>query len=153
MESPTFLRLDLKPSPRLAALLGAAHFLALAAAWASLSGWPLAAVVAGILVSAAASLAEALHRAGRAAVSVELHEDGRAAWQDSRGGWHEARLGGGHFVAAGLVVMGLNRKNGRKWIVILPDSAPQEDLRRLRVWLRWRRAPGAQGQADHAEPQ
>jgi hypothetical protein len=141
MAPPSVLRIELKPSPQLAALLLAAHALALFAAWASVSGWLLVVVAAGVSVSAAWSLAESLRRSGAAAVSLELREDGGAAWRDRSGDWHPARLGGGHFVGGRLIIAELREPDRRKWLVLLPDAAAPEDLRRLRLWLRWRRAP------------
>ena len=123
--------------------MGAAHALAFLAAFISLAGWPLYLVVAAILVSAVALVAESLHASAGAAVSLEVHADGRTAWQDRNGHWHEVKLGNNHFVSALLVVMRLDASAPRhKWIVLLPDSAPCDDLRRLRVWLRLRRESG-----------
>jgi hypothetical protein len=138
------LRIELKPSLRIAAGLGAAHILALAAAWLSLEGAPLYAVVCGIALSATGCLSEALQRASHSAVALELLEDGRASWLDRRAGWHEGRLGTGHLVSAALVVMRLDEtQGGRKWLVLSADSGAPEDMRRLRVWLRWNREAAA----------
>lgn len=140
MSAASTLQFDLKPSPKLAALLLVAHSLALAAAWVSLAGWPQVLVGFGILLSGAGCLAEVLHRSSRAAVSLELREDGGASWRDRNGAWHEARLRSDRFVSAAFVVLGLDLAGrGRKWLVLLGDSALPEDFRRLRVWLRWRR--------------
>jgi hypothetical protein len=134
------LQLDLKPSLKLAGLLLVAHVFALAAAWVSLAGWPHVLVGFGILLSGTGCLAEVLQRSSRAAVSLELREDGGASWRDRNGRWHEARLRSDHFVSAAFVVLGLDLMGrGRKWLVLLGDSALPEDFRRLRVWLRWRR--------------
>jgi hypothetical protein len=134
------LQLDLKPSLRLAGLLLVAHAVALAAAWVSLAGWPRVVVGFGILLSGAACLAEVLQRSSRAAVSLELRDDGSASWRDRNGAWHEGRLRSDHFVSAAFVVLGLDLTGrGRKWLVLSGDSASPEDFRRLRVWLRWRR--------------
>src|SRR2546421_1855189 len=144
MPAASRLQFDLKPSPKLAALLVVAHSLALAAAWVSLAGWPQVLVGFGILLSGAGCLAEVLHRSSRAAVSLELREDGGASWRDRNGAWHEARLRSDHFVSAAFVVMGLDvAGSGRKWLVLWGDSALPEDFRRLRVWLRWRRDRGS----------
>jgi len=144
MSAAPALRFDLKPSPRLAGLFLVAHVLALAAAWVSLSGWPQALVGFGILLSGTGCLAEVLHRSSRAAVSLELREDGRASWRDRSGGWHEGRLGGDRLVSGAFVVLGLDQAGrGRKWLVLMRDSASPEDFRRLRVWLRWRRELGS----------
>ena len=139
MLAASTLQLDLKPSLRLAGLLLVAHVLALAAAWVSLAGWPQVLVGLGILLSGTGCLAEVLHRSPWAAVSLELREDGGASWRDRKGRWHEGRLRSDHFVSTALVVLGLDQMGrGRKWLVLLGDSALPEDFRRLRVWLRWR---------------
>jgi len=144
MSAASTLQLDLKPSRKLAGLLLVAHILALAAAWASLAGWPQVLVGFGILLSGTGCLAEVLQRSSRAAVSLQLREDGGASWRDRNGGWHEGRLRSDHFVSATFVVLGLDLTGrGRKWLVLLGDSALPEDFRRLRVWLRWRRDIGS----------
>ena len=137
------LKIELKPSLKLAGVVGVFHVLALAAAWLSLEGWPRVVVACGLLLSAAGCLSEILQRTSRAAVSLELLDDGRATWRDRSASSHEGRLGDDHFVSAALVVIRLDRtQGGRKWLVLAADSAAREDLRRLRVWLRWYRKAG-----------
>jgi len=144
MSAAPTLQFDLKPSLKLAALLLAAHALALVAAYESLTGWPRVLVGLGILLSGTGCLAEVLQLSSRAAVSLELREDGGASWRDRSGQWHEGRLRGDHFVSAEFVVLGLDvAGRGRKRLVLLGDSALPEDFRRLRVWLRWRRDVGS----------
>ena len=134
------LQIELKPSRRLAGALGGVHVLALAAVWLSLDGWPQYLVACGLLLSAWGCLSEILHRTSRAAVSLELLDDGRASWRDRGATWHEGRLGEDHFVSSALVVMRLDQaQGGRKWLALAADSGAPEDLRRLRVWLRWHR--------------
>src|SRR2546428_11347688 len=102
MSAASTLQVDLKPSLKLAGLLLVAHVLALAAAWVSLAGWPQVLVGFGILLSGTACLAEVLQRSSRAAVSLELREDGRASWRDRNGGGGEGRPRRGPFFFAGL---------------------------------------------------
>jgi len=154
MPAASTLQLDLKPSLRLAGLLLAVHALALVAACVSLAGWPRVLVGFGVLLSGAGCLAEVLQRSPRAAVALELREDGGASWRDRGGSWHEGRLRSDHFVSAVLVVMGLDVAGyGRKWLVLLGDSALPEDFRRLRVWLRWRRDVGSGRDRTRASPE
>jgi len=41
-------------------------------------------------------------------------------------------------------VMGLDQiERGRKWVVLMADSASAEELRRLRIRLRWRDGAGS----------
>lgn len=134
------LRIDLRPSCLLVVVLVLAHGLAAYAVWISLGGLPRYLAGVAVLVSLAATLAQALLRMPRSAVSLELAEDGRASWKDPRGAWHEGALGGSHFVSSLLVVVELKPRNrGVKRVILLADSAPWNDLRRLRVWLRWGR--------------
>jgi hypothetical protein len=151
MSAASALQFDLKPSRKLAGLLLVAHVFALGAASVSLAGWPLGLVGLGVVLSGAGCLAEVLHRSSRAAVSLELREDGRASWRDRNGRWHEGRLGNEHFVSTALVVVRLDQTGrGRKWLVLMGDSAHPEDFRRLRVWLRWRRELGSRGSPARA---
>jgi hypothetical protein len=137
--NPATLKIDIRPSPILAGVLGALHVLALAAAWVSLTGWTEYLVMSGVLLSGAATLGSVLQLLPAAIVSLELHADGRASWRDRRGGWHEGGLGGGHYVSRVLVVVGLRPAERRtRRLVLAVDSALPEDMRRLRVWLRWR---------------
>src|SRR5438094_9384596 len=108
MPAASTLQLDLKPSLKLAGLLLAAHVLALAATWVSLAGWPQVLVGFGILLSGTGCLAEVLHRSPRAAVSLVLREDGRAAWRDRHGGWHAGRPRSDPFVSAPLAASRLD---------------------------------------------
>jgi membrane-bound toxin of toxin-antitoxin system len=141
------LRLDLKPSPLLAGALVAIHVLALAAAGAALGGWALLLVATGIALSCAATVAQALQRAGGATRALELHADGRGAWCDRGGRWHVATLLRQRFVMPGLVILALEGgTQRRKWIVLAPDASDGDSLRRLRAWLRWR----ADAAPDHA---
>src|SRR3989442_9804269 len=112
MSAASTLQLDLKPSLKLAGLLLAAHVLALAATWVSLAGWPQVLVGFGILLSASGCLSEVLHRSPRAAVSLELREDGRAAWRDRNGGGDEGRVRRGPFFFPAFVVFGVRQTGG-----------------------------------------
>jgi membrane-bound toxin of toxin-antitoxin system len=145
-QSPS-LRIELRPSFFLAGALASAHLLALGASAAALHGWPLILVAAGILLSGAVTLARALHRAGGAR-ALELDPDGRCAWRDGAGRWHEARLRGQQFASPALVVLALegDAPEGKR-IVLLPDSCDRDGARRLRGWLRWR-AESAQRRDD-----
>jgi toxin CptA len=140
MERAEPLRIEFKPSRSLVCILGIAHALALLSAWVSLSGWPQVLVLIGVLLSAAGCLVVALLVAPSAAHALELHPDGRASWRDRTGLWHEGRLGGQRFAVPALVVLGLEQaQRGCHWIVLMPDSVNDNEFRRLRVWLRWRR--------------
>jgi membrane-bound toxin of toxin-antitoxin system len=149
---PPSLRMELKPSLLLAGSLAAVHLLAVAAAAAALGGWALLLVAAGVVLSGALTVTDALHGTARSVRALELHADGRCAWRDGAGRWREGRLHGRRFIAPGLIVLGLEGSAGRRWIVLLPDASDRDHLRRLRVWLHWR-ADATHGDAPHdAEP-
>jgi toxin CptA len=72
---------------------------------------------------------------------LELHATGGARFQDAMGQWHEAEVLPGSYVSGWLMVVILGTSGARRRsLVLLPDSAAAGDLRRLRVWLRWRLA-------------
>lgn len=131
----------LKPSWRLAALLGTVHAAALAAAAASIAGWGLVLIVVGILVSAAATIADALQQLPSSVREFELDEDGSGCWRDRAGREHRIGVARCGWVSPALVVLGLRKGRQRwRWIVLMTDSAPAPQLRKLRVWLKWRKA-------------
>jgi len=137
--NPAAVKIEIRPSLILAGILGAVHSLALAAVLLSLSGWAGYLVASGVVLSAAVTLAKVLQLLPDSVVSLELYADGHASWRDRRGLWHEGGFGGDHYVSAALVVVGL-RPAGRRTrpLALVADSASAEDMRRLRVWLRWR---------------
>jgi hypothetical protein len=135
------LRFPLQSSRILAALLALLHLIALFSAVVSLDGWPLALVEAGVCLSALGTIGEALRRWPDSALELELHDDGRAAWRDRGGIWHEANLRNSNYVSSWLMIVALavpRTLASRRLLVLLPDAAAPEDLRRLRAWLRWR---------------
>jgi len=134
------LRIDLRPSRLLSLVSVFAHGLAVYSAWISLAGLPRVIAAMAVLVSLAVTLARALLRTPGSAVSLELAEDGQASWRDRGGAWHEGTLGTSHFVSSLLVVVELKpRHRGVKRLILLADSASRDELRRLRVRLRWGR--------------
>lgn len=75
----------------------------------------------------------------RPAQSVRLrgnHEGKLEIWHDTH--WQEAHLAGSSNVLANCAVLHLAVENRKRYLIVLPDSLPREDFRRLRVWLRWR---------------
>jgi hypothetical protein len=154
----------LQSSRILAALLALLHLFALFSAAVSLEGWPLVLVEAGVCLSALGAIGEALQRWPDSTLELELHEDGRAAWRDRRGVWHEGNLRNSNYVSSWLMIVALafpaaspEARTGphgpvslwsfarafgwparRRLLVLLSDAAAPEDLRKLRVWLRWR---------------
>ena len=135
------LTVTLRPSRILALGLILMAGTALACAWISLPGLAFVPVAAGIVLAWASHLAQALQRGNRAARALELGAQNRARWQDASGKWHEAEILPSSYASDWLIVVNL-RGSGphRRSLVLLPDSAAAEELRRLRVWLRWRLA-------------
>ena len=133
------LTVTLKPSRVLALALTLMAGVALACAWISLPGPAFLAVAAGIGLAWMFHLTQALQRGRRAARALELSEQGPPRWQDGSGRWHDAEILPSSYVSDWLIVINL-RGNGRRGrsLVLLPDGAAAEELRRLRVWLRWR---------------
>jgi toxin CptA len=116
---------------------------ALACAWISLPRLAFAPVAAGIALAWAWHLAQVLQLRRRAARALELDAQGRARWQDGSGQWQEAEILPSSYASDWLVVLKLRASGGRdRSLVLLPDSAAPEELRRLRVWLRWRLGRG-----------
>ena len=132
------LTVTLRPSPILALALTLMAGAALVCAWISLPGAAVAPAAAGITLAWAWHLAQALQRSVRAARALELDAQGGARWLDGSGLWQEAEVLPSSYASDWLVVLNLRAVRRRRSLVLLPDAAPPEELRRLRVWLRWR---------------
>lgn len=115
---------------------------ALACTWISLpkaAFWPCA---AGILLTWIWHFPPALQRGPRAVSGLVLGANGDVRWQDAAGAWSDAKIIPGSYVSQWLIVVNLaaltpSGRRGRS-LVLLPDCAAPEELRQLRVWLRWR---------------
>lgn len=133
------LTVSLRPSRILALALTLMAGAALVCAWISLPGLALVPVTAGISLAWASYLAQALQRGKRAARALELGEQGLARWQDGSGHWQETEILPSSYASNWLVVVNMGGSGWRgRSLVLLPDCAAAEELRRLRVWLRWR---------------
>ncbi len=139
-----FLKISLKPSRRLAMLLGLAHAAAAGMVlvvdvpiWLQLFLLVLIGTSCGVCL-----YGPALLRGGEAIVGLETGEGGSLLLQTRRGEWREGALLGSSFVSPYLTVL-IVRTEGKlfaRHVVIMPDSLDAEDFRRLRVRLRWQRA-------------
>ena len=72
-------------------------------------------------------------------VAIELKEGGSAAAQFRSGAWRDATVLGTTYVSPLLTVLNL-RIDGHalaRHALIVPDTLPTEDFRKLRVILRW----------------
>jgi toxin CptA len=139
------LRLDLRPSRLLALALVGTHVAALALAFLALPQWWLRII---LTAAAAASLWHAIRHAalrvaGSAISEVELRGDGSARVRRRDGRSDEVRLSRSTFVAPNLAILVFCAGGWRpaRSVVVLPDTLSAEQLRQLRVWLRWRRSP------------
>jgi len=123
----------------LVAALALVHSLAIAAASIGLEGWQRYAIWVLVVASLVGTLARAFLLTPNQAVSLELSEDGRVSWKNRDGNWQKGWLGASQFVSPTLAVVELrDDKDHASRLVLMADSMPPEDFRRLRVWLRWR---------------
>ena len=135
------LTVSLKPSRVLALALTVTAGTALACAWISLPGLAFLLVAAGIALAWAWHLAQTLQWGRPHVRALELGAERSARWQDGSGQWHEAEILPSSYVSDWLVVVNLGTRDRRgRSLILLPDCAAAEELRRLRVWLRWQRA-------------
>ena len=135
------LTLTLRPSRILALALTVMAGAALACAWIGLAGVAFLPVATGIALAWGWHVAQVLQYGTRGVRALELGADGGVRWQDGCGEWHEASILPGSYVSGWLVAVNLGGGGRRAYpLVLLPDCAAAEELRRLRVWLRWRLA-------------
>ncbi len=82
----------------------------------------------------------ALLRAADAVIALKIAPDNTLSLRLRSGEWHDCEVLGSTCVTAGLTVLNLRQAGRRRLrsVVLLPDSMPADDYRRLRVWLRWR---------------
>lgn len=140
METPRLPVLELRPSPRLAWLLLAAH----AAALLLLGLLPVPSVVLGlaalaILASAAWTIRQHALRRGAGAVRALRFEDReRVQLRCGDGRWRKGRVAGSSTVGPRWCVLNIEHEpRGCSHVVLAADALDAEELRRLRVWLRW----------------
>ena len=139
--------IELKPSRRLGWMLaGMAALALLAVGLAALpAGWQLA-LGAGVI-----GLAVGSARRAAPVTRLRIDADGGLQCQDAAGEWQAMAVLGDSFVSPALIVLRYRDGDGPvRTRTLLPDSAAADELRRLRVSLRWARrtrsdttAPGA----------
>ena len=136
------LRVTLRPSRSLAAVLAAAHLAcAVLLVPLDLPLWVKCALAAAIALSLTSALRRHALRLGRSAlVALELRGEDRAAVQTRDGEWRDARVLPTTYVSPVLTIVNLRSAQRLRpyHAVIIPDSVRAEDFRALRVWLRWR---------------
>jgi toxin CptA len=138
------VRIDLHSSRQLIILIGLAHAGAAAVSLVvELPGAAQLLLVLGIAASFVNALrGPALLRAVSSITALELGEDGKLSIQTRQGDWCAATLLESSFVGPYLTVLSLKTEKSRfaHHAVIMADSLNAEDFRKLRVWLRWRKA-------------
>jgi hypothetical protein len=133
------LTVTFRPSRVLALALTLMAGAALACAWISMPRLAFLPAAAGIALAWVWHLGQALQRGPHAVLALEVGPKGEARWQDASGRWHEAQVQRGSYVSYWLVLVNLAAPGRqRRSLVLLPDCAAAEELRRLRAWLRWR---------------
>ena len=123
-------------------LAGAASALAAAAlgcTWYSMPQYASAPLSAGIVLGWLWHLRRILHWHPAAVHALEIGADGAVRCRTGSGLWTEWNLQGDSYVSAWLIVLRLGDGSGRRssTLVLLPDSAQRDDLRRLRARLCW----------------
>jgi len=128
--------IEIKPSRLLGLLLAGMLLLALAAiTLAVLPG----SVQLALGVAVVGLSGWGWRRASRMA-RLRITADGGLQGLDAAAEWRDAEVLGDSFVSTGLIVLRyrIDGQPGRS-LTLLPDSAPADDLRRLRMLLRWTR--------------
>jgi hypothetical protein len=145
VNGPDLLRVELRRSRLAAAIVFVTH-IATAALLAFAPGHAVLRAVAVAAIGAHALHALrtwALQSVPRAVVSVELSADGRIALVERCGRRDEGRIRPESYVGALLTTLVVRREGARvsRAIAILPDMLSAEELRRLRVLLRYGSRP------------
>lgn len=134
--------LSLRPSWSLAGLLLALHGMALACLVPlEIALWIKLAIVAALAAGLVPALyGTALLRSADAVVELELRDDGSLQIARRDGTRFDAEVLAATAVYAPAVLLRVKAAAGgrSRSIVVFPDTLPAQDLRRLRVWLRWR---------------
>jgi len=138
------LRVSIAASPLLAVALVLSHGGAIACAVAFLAGWWIPALVAAAIASSLVFhiRRDALQLSGDAITALSLKEEGQCELTLLNGSTLTGNIDGSTYVTALLTIINV-RPVGRRprAVVLMPDSAPAHDLRRIRVWLRYRVQP------------
>jgi toxin CptA len=143
------LSVSIKASPLLATALLLAHGGAIACAVIFLRGWWMPGVAAaGIAASLAFHLGrDALQLSGKAVTGLTLKEGARCELTLRDGETLTGTIDPSTFVAPLLIVINVrpDGRGRRRAAILMPDSAPAQELRRVRVWLRHRVRPDTPG--------
>ena len=141
------LRVELKPSRRLAFLLGAAHGGALLLLMTlPLPFWILGLIAALMLWSAVRTISRHSQRIGAHAVNaLELIDRSLLQFRTGDGVWRRGQLLGSSTITVGFVLLNIRPDRGGNLHVVIPsDGMGIDDFRHLRVWLRWGPRPAGE---------
>jgi hypothetical protein len=130
---PLPLVITVAPSRRLRIGLALLHLVALAALW--LADLPTAWQTAGSVLLA---LSLAAHGRSHEALALRGTRNGRLEIRRDDH-WLPATQFSAKLLLPFLVLLhiGLPVPSSPRYLIVLPDSLPREDFRRLRVWIRW----------------
>ena len=139
------VRASLEPSWRIGTVLAICHIAA--ATFVAPLDVPLA-VRAALSIAIAVSFVHsvyrhALLRATRSVLTIEVRDRHTAAVQGHDGAWRDARILGTSYVTAALTILNLRVAGERlaRHVVLVPGNIDEHEFRRMRVLLRWARAP------------
>jgi hypothetical protein len=136
------LRLELAPSPRLAAAIVALHACAAGSVAAVLPAWPGGLLAAALLaLGGAAAWSRALLGSPASVRAIEIAGPGRAALELAGGTWLQAQIAGRRYVGRWLVTLPLLGPS-RRTILVTAGMLDRERFRLLRIWALWDRLPG-----------
>ena len=134
------LRLELKPSPRLAALIIVAHGAAATAAYVAAPGAMTALLAALLLIlGVAAAWSRALLRNPGSVRAIEIGP-GSLVVELAAGDSFAAEVATRHYVSRFLVILPLVSPF-RRTLLLTGDMLAPEEFRRLRIWALWNRLP------------
>lgn len=126
--------IELKRPVWLIALMSAMILLAsVSIALAHLPGWTQMTLAASLLVA----MIYAIWTMRKPLPGVRIQSDGQIQLSVADGAWQYAEPMPGSFVSPGLSVVRLHTKHATHPLILLPDSATADALRRLRLSLRW----------------
>jgi toxin CptA len=128
--------IELKPSRLLGLLLLGMTGLALTAVYYSaLQGAVQLVLAAAIIVLSGSSWRQIRHPE-----ALRMTVGGRLQCMDEQGEWGDVEVLGDSLVTLGLIVLRYRPPDGNvRSLILLPDSTTSDNLRRLRVSLRWAR--------------
>ena len=150
------VRASLAPSALIGAVLVIAH-IAAASAVAPLDA-PLA-LKAALMLLVAASLTRSIYRhtllrAKRSVLAIEVKDQQTAAVQGRDRVWRDARILGTSYVTPALTVLNVRVAGERlvRHVLLVRGNIDEQEFRRLRVLLRWRRPSVADTRGVNAHP-